>query len=183
MCVCNKTSIFLTPCVTLFSMASWTFDMPKGESATTSKEGDGRVLACLIREKDETPDDYIQRIKNSGRGYKARWTIVTKSTDRLLQSVGKFPTPAGISHLEEASKEISAALAPIIDRLQKVMENTVKPQLNSRNSRTSQATFKDTSVKSLPEPSLQRSKMSTPPTARMTMTMTTAMAGRSQIRP
>ena len=98
--------------------------MPTG--GATNTEGDGRVLARLIREKDETPDDYIQRIKNSGRGYKARWTIVTKSTDRLLQSVGKFPTPAGVSHLEEAGKEISAALAPIIDRLQEVMENTAK---------------------------------------------------------
>ena len=40
--------------------------------------------------------------------------------------MGKFPTPAGITHLEEASKEITATLAPIIDRLQEVMENAVK---------------------------------------------------------
>ena len=86
--------------------------MPKQEAKIL---GDGQVIERLPREKDEELQEFLQRVKNSGRGYKARLTIATKSAERLIAAVGKLPTPAGITQLLDATQEINACGAAVMD--------------------------------------------------------------------
>ena len=87
--------------------------MPKKD---VNSSGDGRVIPRLPKEDGESKADYLKRVKNSGRGYKARFSITAKSAKRLAQAVEKVPTPAGISQINAMIREIGSTLAPIKDR-------------------------------------------------------------------
>ena len=95
--------------------------MPKKEFTSS---GDGRVIPRLPKEDGESKADYLKRVKNSGRGYKARFSIAAKSAKRLAQAVEKVPTPAGVSQINAMIQEIRSTLAPIKDRAQEMLERT-----------------------------------------------------------
>jgi len=50
---------------------------------------DGRAVARIERSDGESLEDHLKKIRNSGRGYKARFTIAIRSGDRLAKAVGK----------------------------------------------------------------------------------------------
>jgi len=83
---------------------------------------DGRAVARIERSDGESLEDHLKKIRNSGRGYKARFTIAIRSGDRLAKAVGKVPTPAGVSQIQASIREIGDCLNPIKDRLQELME-------------------------------------------------------------
>ena len=90
----------------------------------TDSSGDGRVIPRLPKEEGDSKADYLKRVKNSGRGYKARFSITAKSAKRLAQAVEKVPTPAGISQLMPKSH-------PAVT-LTKKMRTTMKTTVTKR---------------------------------------------------
>ena len=81
-----------------------------------------------IRDRNETREEWILRIRNSARGYKASFTTTVKTVLGKCKFVANSPSDFGIAQLKGCVEDLGDAIAPLKFKMQELMASATVEQ-------------------------------------------------------